>query len=387
MNYFLYRSRFQPRFCQPHIAAVEKFYDIKHKHSDVIEQAELALGIVAEALLKHQQNDLLIYGEIDRKTMQEKINTRLDQAVKKYIGRFQDQLNPSSLGMVKKSIWDSHSSIHDCSNHKYLPCITMPNLALTAIFYYEEQNHPKIFNWLPEGKKERDEMGWYIPIYDKDDINDIGLLGSLMTERYERDTVRKKIVFARYCYPSEYNCKNYGKNYGYYMQIVKDFLGNNFNFSNFDLKEIEGMIIPSMNEIPFVYLSIEAEDILKLFINYLNNWILPHPNDKVKPEVQKLVVNMQEISDCITSTATAFSDDLNMFFSFFRTELVTLISLLKSNPNPSSHATDIEEIIKLIVKDTPKIQNQIWIETSIDSALRFSEIKQMFSTKTQGAVK
>jgi hypothetical protein len=382
--YYIYRSRFQPDFCMPHREGIKKFYVMEKTHQ-ILGGTNLALGIVAEALLKNKGSDLFAYGEVNNQKMKEGLSNRLDQNLKKYIGRFRDELNPSSLGMIKKSIWDAHSDMHKYTNnqHKYLPCITIPNLALTAIFYYDMKlNNSVIINWLPEGREAKNDIGWYIPIYDNDDINDIGLLGTLLNECNITNPTNK-IVFARYLYdPNNYNCTFFAREYGYYLQTVVNANNSKFDINKIEPVEIEGMRIPNKNSIPFVYLSFETEAILKLFKDYLNKWLLTTANEQLTTEINNLSNRIDRISDLIPDTRTPFAEDLAMFFAFFNNDLSHLKSLCSSE-----NTRDIMAIISLITKPyLTTAQDSRWLETSIDSALRLCEIKNLLQTQTKGTV-
>jgi hypothetical protein len=94
-TFYIYRSRFQPEFATPHKYAVEKFFDLKKNLP--LEKAQLVLGIVDEELFVKSLSDRI----------EKQLETMLGKTYGSYKVRFTEELNPSNIGEIKRTIWDN----------------------------------------------------------------------------------------------------------------------------------------------------------------------------------------------------------------------------------------------------------------------------------------
>lgn len=366
--YVIYRSRFQPEFTEGHKKAVEKFFDIKNK---INEERKLVLGIVDEHLLM----DLCDQKKL-RKNLDKVLLDHLGNNIDTYRQRFIPQLNPTQVGIIKKSIWQKWPQLQI---HGLIPYTIVCNAAWTGLSLYERSSEQQaaseyVLRWLPE--TEAQHIGWYFPIFDRDDINDMGLIANLMAKCFKKDNSdRSGIVFARFNYSRnpKYQYKDAGHIYGFYLKAITE------KQKDFRIKEnranCTGMEVPKIDRIPFVYLWSEAISILNEF-KELFNWYKTTGNNVSSQTVNQIVMEIDELVERIKHTTSPYADDLDEFYRFFE----ALPTQLNSCNFLKQESTLVREIVEKVTQRHPS-NDPDWLETNLDSGQRVKSIVDKISQK------
>lgn len=319
MMHIFYRSRFQPQFGVPHAQAVAEFYNLK---KNLNWEAALVLGIVDEQLFMSLLSE----------KFQEAIDAILRQALSNsfdaYLLRFDSLLNPSKVGEVKRSLWDRwyRKSPHPLPELRYtIMCCT----AWTAISLYTTgmsieaaEAADYVTRWLPE--RDPNNIGWYFPIFDNDDVNDMGLIASLLSDRFDGNFKRERdlIIFARFDYGSEFG-KNliYSGRYGAYVQLIATKtprFGKAWENISSDL--LRGLAIPRVTTIPFIYRWSDLIEIYQAIFGLVQDWrnnsgdLSPNQQAYLKEFEQSIY---KEI-DSVKQRRIPYIDNLQEFHGFMR---------------------------------------------------------------------
>lgn len=181
MKYVIYRSRFQP-FTKGHLEAIRTFFDYEaEKQAD----CRLVIGIVTNRMLEETE----LGKEIEK-----------HEILKNYFLRFKKDYNPLSEWFILRSINEAISYLHE-ERRKKIILTFMPDFVCTLSalhpdreliegfkFNKYEKDCKKIWNFLPYDDKER---AWYFPIFDREDIDDLGCASSLGEEVITKEFYQK----------------------------------------------------------------------------------------------------------------------------------------------------------------------------------------------------
>lgn len=378
--YFIYRSRFQPEFSQPHKLAGKKFFNLQK--SNYLQNAQLVFGIVDEHLF------LNIYSLEHQASINEILKSVLGTGVSAYKLRFHEVLNPTGVGQIKKSIWGNWRELWP--PEEPIRYIIMCNAAWSGICLYDTylRKDPNMENaiklllrWLPTSNP--NEIGWYFPIFDRDDINDMGLIASLIYKILEQQNLQqqileqeKKIAFARFNYNINqdmiYNHKE--RLYGAYAKIVSSIYG----FADFwgqqgsDIKK--GFEIVSQTYIPFVYnwgyvLKIyeEMHSIFSSIEQNTGNAGLQSSMNSVNNDITDRIERLKDPKE-------DFYEDLLTFYTFIH-ELPTRLNNIQNIPNNIKNMfNDLNNLCNFIIQ--PFNSQGDWLEDSYEAELRFKNIME-----------
>ena len=344
----LYRSRFQPKIEEPHIEAIEQL--IRLLNNENINIGQCLFGF---SLVKHDYEDT----EITIKQLKQQGFSVTEWT--NYLARFSDNINTTSIGQIKTDIAFSNIGLN-----KRTATFIIPNLIRTAIALYKrdiDDEDKKIRSSLPNIKNSKNDIHWYFPIYDMDDINDMGYLASIYFQNQANNDIDKttrdidnKILFSRY---------NYYKNNKSYYKFRNNYYGRYIATSEEAKKEIEdnstifdNSKIPNIDEIPFVYKWTSIYKIatgFKLFFDKIKS--NQNISAKLIGTLEDFINSMDGIIDGLKDNKKLYSDDLIDFFYQLNQIKDILEMLEKMNSGISNeYKTDFTGLYKLITEKYQK---------------------------------
>jgi hypothetical protein len=249
-KYIVYRSRFQPRFQSYN----EKAISWLHEH---VEKKELLLALVSDDLFDDRD---------------EKIKGLYNNVFKDadYRGRFHKDLQPeSSIGRIQSSIYDSDPN-------RQIRIFLSPNTILLSCVIYHSMptDYHSIYRHFMHEKPEN--IRWYFPIFDKDDLNDLGFVGLIFDQKYSHDIQENAFFFSRFNYHNMSNhqfihCVN-STYYGAYAKSIADNKEAQTRLKN-SIGSLEGMTIPDVDNIPYIYVFSDLKKMTTKVYQMLNCYI------------------------------------------------------------------------------------------------------------------
>lgn len=356
--YIIYRSRFQPEFTKIHKKAVDKFFVIKE---EIQEESEFVLGIVDENLF------MKLYDE-------EKMKKEIDGILRDYIGddvddykrRLSNELNPTSVGLIKKSVWNNWPLLKE---HGPVPYTIVCNAAWTGLSLYElasKNTSGYVVRWLPESTPEH--IGWYFPIFDRDDVNDMGLIAMLMKACKLSD--ENRIFFVRFNYnnrPTDFQYHDTGYQYGAYLAMIAK-KQQNFEITA-NRSAFTGMQVLQTDSVPLIYLWSEAVKILDKFKEMLN-WCLQTTGKIDSQCVSQIIKEIEDgLVKRIKDSKSRYAGDLEEFFRF----IGNLPTRLENCHLEADLLDKVRKLVETVKKQHP-INKDNWLETNFDSRQRVDEI-------------
>jgi hypothetical protein len=346
--------------------------------------AKLVLGIVDDLPFRKEQklNDALV----------EKLGVFHYPS---YNLRFQESLNPSDIGVIIKSIWESSpynsaSELPEWKEEKRY--IIMANAALVAMCLYDppnkldEEKIRVVTRTLPieeEKKQKKSQIGWYFPIFDLNDIDDIGIIANFLynylraTPEMDPDLENSYIYFARFNY-------HLPENQGY---ILNNTLGAYAKLIEKELKSepklgydaLRGLEYPSRDTIPFIFRWSHLVYIYAKIFNFLQRIEKGIEDNSQKDLVQDLKNRCKRNIDYVKMPERPFSQDLSDFNAF----LNYLGNLFKKNKNTlGPYQAKLNNLVQTINEATYMIRERInksscknWLETHRDAETVFQDIR------------
>lgn len=317
-SYIIFRSRFQPEFGEHHIMA-NKELSTKFKNESTV-----LYGLVDDDLF-HNRIEKKIKDKIDK--LYEQIGKEEDG--KKYKERFQGLLNPNSPGKVQ-------ASLYKALNGEQVQLFFTPNVVISSSVIYNQNHLNQDYEIISRYNIHEDpkSLKWFFPIFDKDDLNDMGFISAKMADIYGSPSAPYPDIdlmnFSRF---------NYYKNHKYVHDDNNTFFGAYANAIKYKassyLKKnkrlLDGMTFPDVSEIPFIYLWGDATRLTDKIIEVLNYYILH--NEKI---AEKFIIVLRteleifaKFKAQLMDTTSNYSDDL---ISFHRCSKILLkkLGILKS---------------------------------------------------------
>lgn len=381
--FIFYRSRFQPRFTTPHDYAVRRFYELRQE-SWVGES--LVLAIVDEQLfIKLFPQE---FKDVIAKGLRSTLGDRLDI----YLLRFDKSLNPSDIGEVKHSIWEwwYRRQPHSPRPLQYtITCCTA--WCGIALYWMKDGQGTKdsqsmtsaieyITRWLPE--KNPDNIEWYFPIFDRDDINDIGLLASLMAKRSgEVSRHKKQISFTRFNYDSMAGKGLvYDGRYGAYIKILADsdrYFPDRWKGIGGDLRQ--GLEFPKKNMIHFIYHWCDVILIYQKICNLIRSYIRNKVGlGEYRVHLEGIIDNIEKDIAVIKENKTSYSKALEEFHAFMR-EIP--LCFQKAGVTEERMLKGLNELAQIATAELPG--NETWLEGNTEATERFQKVALQIDNLTR----
>jgi hypothetical protein len=240
-KYIVYRSRFQPCFQdynEKAIQLIDEKYGIK----------DLVLALVSDDLFDKDEQLNSLYPDPD------------------YRVRFHDELQPEkSIGRIQTSIYDFYPD-------RQIRIFLSPNTILLSGVIYDSnpKNYPSIYRHFMHEKPE--DIQWYFPIFDKDDLNDLGRVGMMMEKKYPSSVLpRDAFFFSRFNYHKNRQLVHRvgGIHYGAYAKSVSS---NEIAQTRLGkaIDSLDGMTVPDVSDIPYIYVFSDLKIIIEKISNLLN---------------------------------------------------------------------------------------------------------------------
>jgi len=346
--------------------------------------ARLVLGIVDEYLFMKLYNPKIL------KKIDGLLRTKLGNGIDTYMTRFDPKLNPSATGVIKQSLWEQWLSAWG-QHEEPVRYIIMCNTAWSGIALYEAAQKPSaqhrgeskdkelenaasyVVRWLP--RKTNEDIGWFFPIFDRDDLNDIGLISALLSE-YKGGKVasdRGQIFFARF----NYRCRDHNlvfeDRYGAYAQVLANKV-DRFDeiWKGLDNNKKAGMEMPDVEAIPFVFswshLIEIYEQLESFFSNFLKNaGSLKNDSQRI---LEDTILDIGRRKKMVHDPKQLFYEDLVGFHAFIR-NLPDKVGKVQELPKPQK-----EKLKTMCENATEKHSDEsgVWLETDADAQARFTKL-------------
>jgi hypothetical protein len=275
---------------------------------------------------KFKKKSTVLYGLVDddlfhnriEKEIKDKIDNLYKQIGKeddgkKYRERFQRILNPNSPGKVQ-------ASLYSALNGEQVQIFFTPNVVISSSVIYHQNNLDQDYEIISRYNIHEDPkfLKWFFPIFDKDDLNDMGFVSAKMAEKFSSSVAPYPDIelmnFSRFNYYIKHEFVHEENNtfFGAYANAIKN---EDVTYLKKNKKLLDGLTFPDVSEIPFIYLWGDANRLTDKIIEVLNYYII-YINSIASKDLVVLKTELEiftKFKAQLTDTTSNYSDDLISF--------------------------------------------------------------------------